>query len=289
MEKHLFKFGGRSWALVIPKAWVEKNRLDEKSIMHVNEYDSGSMVISSKATTLQDAELVITSEISPQVAGRWVDIYYRSGVKRLRVYAKNGAPAQFREIEGVATRLCPGFEVISRSKSEIMLEDFTDMGEVSVEKIINRLRSLIAEELIEIGKEEREEIEKLEGLVNRFFTFGIRCVNIIQGKDSTKNFKILQLLETISDQIYELSAYRKVTKNAELFDRLGKILDLSFKGVRGDKQAIEDAIKIRNLAYKALEKEEIGDLGSYLVREIAKNMIKISEFGLQTSDPKSQF
>ena len=139
----------------------------------------------------------------------------------------------------------------------------------------------MAEELEEIRMESPVEIRKLEDLVNRFFSLGIRYVNMVRGKDQTKYFKIFGLLETISDQLYVLAKSGTAKKNTSLFKMLAEELDLCFKGLAGDHQAIGSAVELKNSAIKAAGKANTTDLEEYLIGEIAKNMAKISELGLE--------
>lgn len=288
MEKHMFKFGGGSWAVILPKRWVEKNGANERSSLNMQEDELGNLLISTKGNGAEEAELVITSGLNPGVAGRWAGLYYRKGVKKLRIYSEDGnAGPQFNGIEEIVTRLCPGFEVISRSKNDMVLEDFTDIKEVSIDKIILRLKSIITEELNEAGTVSGEELGKLEGLVNRFFMLGIRYINVTQSKDAIKNFKLLQLLETISDQIYELSKQGIAPKVKPTFEKLKVEFDSCFKGLAGDGRAIEAAVAARESIYKTLRNTKSSTLGAYLTREISKNMVKVAELGLYVNQKDS--
>lgn len=283
MEKHVFKFGGGSWAVILPKAWIDKNRIDEKSALSVQEDELGNLIFSSKSSGTEKAELVVDSRLSPEVAGRWVDLYYRKGVKTLRVYAEGGAAQQFNNIEETVSRLCPGFEVISRSKNELLLEDFTDIKEVSIEKVILRLKSLISEELSEMGSVRSEEIAKLENLVNRFFRLGIRYINMTQGKNAINNFKLMQLLETISDQLYELAKHGSAQKSKAIFEQLGAELDFCFKALAGDAKALGSVLEARESIYRRIISSKPDALESYLLKEVSKNMVKVAELGLYES------
>ena len=280
MDKHIFKFGGGSWAVVVPKVWVEKNGIDGASNTSMYEDENGNLVISAKGSAAKESELLIDSRLSPEVAGRWVGLYYRYGVKKLTVYSKDeDTEKQFERIQDVVGRLCPGFEVISRSKKAMVLVDFTDIKEVSSEKVMTRMRSLIAEELSEMGRGNGKVIGKLEELVNRIFMLGIRYVNMVQGKDAIKYFKIFQLLETISDQINELSKTSAIKRGRVIFGQLDREFDLCFSGLGGDYKALESAVEARDSVCKMLG--GLGGLEGYLLREISKNMIKVSEFGLE--------
>jgi hypothetical protein len=122
-------------------------------------------------------------------------------------------------------------------------------------------------------------IGKLEELVNRIFNLGIRYVNVVQGKEAVKYFKIFQLLETISDQLCELSKMPAMKRSKGIFEQLGKEFELCFKGFGGDYKSMEQALKVRDSVYKMIGKTSAFE--TYLLTEIAKNMIKISEFGLE--------
>ena len=280
MEKHVFKFGAGSWAVIVPKAWVERNGINSESVMDMREDEVGNIVLSTKVEAVKDAELTLDGELSPGVAARWVGMYYRHGVKKLTVFAQEGtANKQFEHIQDLVTRFCPGFEIVSRAKREMVLEDFTDMKEVSIEKILLRMRSLINEELKEIGQGDKSSVKKLEDLVNRFFVLGIRYVNIVQGTDALKHLKVLQLLETISDQLYLLSENANV-KNKNMFEKLADEFELCFKALDGDYKALESAAAIRENVLRLLSRAKASSLDAYLVAEASKNMVKIAEFAL---------
>jgi phosphate uptake regulator len=282
MQKRIFKFGAGSWAIVVPKPWVDKNKLDGKAQVDVHEDEYGNVVISANAIGPSESEVLIGKSVDAEALGRWVVIFYRQGVKRLKVYSREGgATKQFEAVEEFVDRLCPGFEVSDRSAKVIEFEDLNDMREISTDKLLHRLRSLIAEELEEIGRQDSSEIGKLEGLVNRFFSLGIRYINITQGRDATKNFKIFQLLETVSDQLYLLSKQAGASKNRPIFDQLKGDLQLCFEGLVGDHNAIEKCVKTKDLIIKSAAKTKgVTSLEYYLIGEVAKNIMKVSELGL---------
>ena len=287
MEKHIFKFGAGSWAIVIPKAWVEKNSLEGKGSVDIREDEYGNILLSSEGKAVKrDVELLISSKLAPESVSRMVGMYYRFGVSRLRLIATNGpAKKQFDSVADTVARLCSGFEVIKRSSGEMILEEITDMKEVSLEKIVSRLGSLIFEELKGMGNTDTEEMGKTEELVNRFFMLGIRYLNITQGRDSLRYLKFLQLLETISDQIYEVSKIKATGQTRRIFEQLNTEFGLCLKGQLGDYTSIEAAAEIKEAVLNSVKGARIGALESYLLCEISKNMSKIAELGLNLERP----
>ncbi len=282
MEKHIFKFGGRSWAMVLPKAWVEANGLSAERRLSVYEDDSGNLVVTAGSNANREAELTIDSKVSPEVAGRWAGLYYRSGFKKLTVHSKSdSADKQFQSIQEIAKSFCPGFEVMSRSNKAIVLADFTEIREVTPDKILARLKSVIADELLQMGRGERAGIAYAEESVNRFFTLGVRYANMTEGKSAVKYFDVFQLLELVADEIYELSKRPIAKGNLHVFDELGRELELCLSALEGNYGALESAIEERDNIFRIIAKG-FDRLDVYLITEMVKNMVKVAEFCLGT-------
>ncbi len=281
MEKHVFKFGGNSWAVVLPKAWIERNGVDKGKLLLMNEDDSGNLVVSAGTVANKEAELILDPGVSPEVAGRWAGLYYRAGVKKLNIYANgDNAGSIFKFIQDFIKSYCPGFEVTGRSSKTMIITDFTDIKDAKPEMIFMRIKSIIEEELKFMGAGDMAGIAYSEDTVNRFFTLGLRYVNMVGGRDAVRDFDILQLLEIISDELYEISKGSISKKNLSIFGELGKELELCFSALAGNYNALEAAVANRDKIFKSLP-GRFDRLDAYLLTEITKNMIKIAEFCLE--------
>ncbi len=283
MEKHIFKFGEKSWAIVIPKTWVEQNKVNEKNSVRVYEDYQGNLVVSARSEAEKEAELFLDPEIAPDVAARWAATYYRQGASKLKVYAKDGriGSKQFEAIAKLVDAACPGFEVISKSQKEMVLEDFTDMKRITFETIMSRFKSLIGDELSNMQNGNLKAIAELEGLVNRFFVLGIRYLSLTHGAEELNRFKIFELLETVSDQITVLSGDASISKNHALLEQLEKEFSICFEGLEGNYDAIKRAFEIRDSVKKSSSKLRLDNLQKYLIVEISKNISKVAELGLE--------
>ncbi len=283
MEKHIFKFGEKSWAIVVPKIWVERNRIDEKSIMRLYEDANGNLVVSARSENPKEAELFLDSKIASDAAARLVGMHYRLGTSKLRIYTDGTelGNSQFNAITKLVGASCPGFEVISRSQKEMVLEDFTDVKQVTFETLMSRFKSLIAEEFADMQSGNLKPIADLEDLVNRFFMLGIRYLSLTHGAEELNRFKIFQLLETISDQINVLSKDPSISKNKALFDQLSNEFKICFEGFGGSYDSIKRTFEVKDSFMKSVAKLKLSDLQRYLVVEISKNISKIAEFGLE--------
>ena len=281
MEKHIFKFGSNSAALIIPKKWLDKNGLKFSDTVYVTESESGNLVISPKETAKKESEKVVTSKTKPLFLSRWVGLHYMYGTGKLRVYSADGlTQAQIEGIENEINAECPGFEITSQSGKDMNIEDLTDIKEISLEKVVSRLRSLINQEFAEIGQGDTKTIARLEKLVNRSYMMGVRYVNITQAKDALVYLGVLESLEAISDKLDAISSGFK-TQDPHIFEELTTEFELCFPAMKGDSKAIEKVAELRESMIKRLSHSRLDRIYVKLLIEIANSISSIAEFGLR--------
>jgi hypothetical protein len=289
MEKHIFKFGESSVAMIVPKKWADKNGLKASGTVHVSENELGNLIISAKGSSKMEAEKVVSSRTKPTFIGRWVGLHYQYGVAKLRLYSADGLThAQTEEVERKINGECPGYEITSQSNKDVIIEDFTNMKEVDIGKIVKRLRSLVNQEFREMLEGDPKTIAKIERLVNRFYMLGMRYVNITQAKDDLKYFGILRSLETISDRLDMLSEIKEARKKA-IFEQLGRQFDESFKGLEGDSKAIESLAEGREAVHAQIIRARLDKLSTYLLKDISNNISAIAEYGLKSEGEEKPF
>lgn len=284
MERHIFKFGNSSFAVVLPKEWVSRLDLQKSNSVQIVESRNGDLVLSTGIQKSREVDIPIRAITSPKLVGRWVWLHYIYGANKIRLHSEDGIKrTQVEAIEKEIKIEAPGFEIISQSEKDIIIEDLTNIKEVSLDKIISRIRSLINEEFKEIERGEYQNMERMEELVNRFYALGIRYINIMQAEDSLKSFRILQLLEAISDSLYKLTTFSKHTKMLAI---LQKEFELTFLAFEGDMKAIETIFQIREEVYVSAEKSKMEKLQVRVVKDISTYIAQISEFGLKVSDKR---
>ena len=281
MERSLFKFGESSLALVIPKKWTEKNSLSAKNVIYLSESDGGDLVISPRQRTRSESEIVIDAHNNSIIIGRWVELHYLYGTNKLRIYAPDGIEQpKIEAIESEITRNCPGFVVTSQSSKEIIIEDFMDMKEQSLEKIIGRLKSLVEYEFREILEGDPKNIVGIEEIVNRFYMMGTRYVFVTQPKDALKYFRLLERIEQISDNMEKISIDGK-TKHKKIFYDLKTQFETGFSGFYGNMKAISDTATMRAQIIDKISKSKMDRLDALSIREISNHITNMSEFGLK--------
>ncbi len=281
MERHLFKFGDSSLALVIPKKWTENSGLGPTSLIYITENEGGDLVLASKEHIKKDSEIIVGAGMSSQVVERWVELHYLYGTSKLRLYSADGnIQKRIEYIEENMNKNCPGFVITSQSDKDIIIEDFMDMKEQSIEKIIGRVRSLIGYEFREFTEGNPKSIAGIEDLVNRFYMLGTRYVFITQPKDALKYFRMLERIEEISDNMNRITADPSPAKK-RIIAELKKEFDAGFLGFYGDIKAIERTATLRAEIVNMITKAKLKTFEAFCLYQIADHIANISEFGLR--------
>lgn len=281
MEKHIFKFGESSLAIIVPKRWVDKHGVKASDTIRLEELENGDLVMSAGAEKAHEVEKAIYRSLNPALLARWVGLHYMYGTTKLRLYSKDGfTQDQLDRITDKINNECHGFEITSESNNDVVIEDFTNIKEMDLDKITNRIRSLIEQEFREIKEGNPKTVGKIEKLVNRFYMLGVRYVNVTQARDSLRYLLILELLEGIADNINGLS----IRAERAVFEDLHNQFTLSFKGLGGDPRAIEKVAELRGTIKSRISRSKQDRLDEHLLKEIADYSTRISEFGLKTEN-----
>jgi antitoxin component of MazEF toxin-antitoxin module len=279
MEKRIFKFGNSSLALIVPKKWAVKHSLGPSSVVYVSEGNGGELVVSASGVKSRKAERKIDAGLNPVVLTRWIGLNYLYGTGTLRIYSESGfAPQQLDMIDQKLGDDCMGFELTSQSTNELVIEDFTDIKEMSLEKVILRLKFLMQQEFREISSGNTKTIKKIEGRVNRFYMLGVRYLNIMQPADYFRAINVLNMLELISDGITE-AVSEPEKGDVEVFRMLEKQFALCFDALGGNEEAIAKTADFRAEIKKAIKKSKSGLLHTRLLADISNRITDISEYG----------
>ncbi|MDE1762305.1 MAG: hypothetical protein KGH78_03890 [Candidatus Micrarchaeota archaeon] len=280
MEKHIFKFGTGSLAIIVPKKWADKNGITEKKSVQMRENESGELVLSTKEVAPRMVERIVGPKMAGRLIGRWVGMHYMYGFSKIRLYSKNGfSQDQQDEIDKMILD-CPGFEITSQSNSDIIIEDFTSIKDVELDKVMSRLRSLINQEFMESLQGNYKTIKKIEKLVNRFYMLGVRYVNITQAKDALKYLEALQQLEYISDRLEIVSTSLK-GRGHDILKELETQFHFTFEGFYGNIEAIEKVAELRRSARAKIKRFKGDRLEIYLLEQLSNSISSIAEFGLR--------
>jgi phosphate uptake regulator len=282
MEKRVFKFGKTSFAIILPKKWIDKSNLKLDEPLFVSENERGDLVISLSERSKKEFEIKIDSKFNPILIGRWVGKLYLYGLNKIKILSENHfTEEQIKEIEDEIKNECSGFEITHQTNNEIYIEDFTDLKEISIDKIISRLKYLIKQQFEEAKKNDVRTVRKIEFLVDRFERIGKRYLNIVEPKDTLKYFTVLSYLEDISDDIFLIVNNFKV--DSKTFEELSKAFDICFDGLEGNFENIQKNSEIRKKIYITMKKSK-DKLLAHLIEKISDRITQISEFGLKKEE-----
>ena len=281
MEKNVFKFGESSIAFILPKKWADKEGLKPKGSVIITEGKDGTLIISTRHIKINNAERMVDANLNPLFITRWIGLHYMYGTTQLILHAKEKfTQKQLEAIEDKLNNDCAGFEIIEQSEKKLCIEDFTNIKEVELKKIYSRIKFMIDQEFKEILENKIFMLERLEKQVNRFYTLGIRYVNIIQPSNFLGHISVLNLLEQISDYILEIDTSIYI-KNNKIVKMIYEQFILSFDAFDGDEDAIIKVGQMRLEIGKQIKLARIDRFYGRLLLNISDNIAGIGEYGFK--------
>lgn len=285
MEKNILKFGKSSAVIILPKKWLDKKRLKTSDPVFITENSTGDLVISAKELGKTSFTTIIDRQTDPDIVARFAYFYYMRGVSKLIIHSRD--TITYHQIEQVRKTInyeCPGFEMIAQSDKEIILEDLTDLKEMDINKVISRLRSLVGQQLTEIKNGQVANVKGLEELADRFYSLGIRYVNVAQPNETTKYYRSIILLESISDNL-PIVAQILAKGNSAIINTLIKMFELSKEAFEGNRSSLLQIETLKKEITASVESSKLEANYKQALKSIARQLTQIGEFGLLLEDP----
>lgn len=279
MEKRLFKFGKNSLAIVIPKKWADQKSLLNGSVVYLDENDQGNIVLSSLLTPKKEEEEQI-QDLSQIIISRLIGFHYLAGTTKLRLYFKKDlSKNEAQKIQEEVSKRYIGFEIVRKSTRELLIEDVGSSREISIEKTISRIHYVILEEFETLILNKNSDIESAEEIVDRFYLFGTRLLNILKPLDYYSNTRVLQMLELVSDMLVLLSM--DMPKNySVLLGEVKKQFELSMKALDGKDENIFEAINFGDKMAKSLKARKLNSYQHMLFSDMVWSIVAIAETGI---------
>ncbi len=313
MEKTPFKFGRSSFAMVIPKAWAEKNGLQRKNLLYVNEDDSGNLVVSTKQGGKAEFEEVVTKETYTFI-WRLIGFHYMYGTTRLRIYSKDGFSAgQVRAIEENVHRYYMGFEITSQSINDFVIEDMSNIKDTSIDKITVKIAFLISEMFKELLSEAYERsgkrdllhrgakiggvdvahaeagsmktgasyssIDGIEELVNRYYLLGIRYLNMLKPGNIYLYLRALELMEDAADILVRFSKI-DFGQARGVLESDQRLFETSAAAMKGDRKKIDEVFKMTEAISKEMRRVKVQEHIFEMLYDLTWSIAVIAEAGL---------
>ena len=277
-QRKLIKLGNSSFAIALPKGWIDKSGLKKGDNIFLEENSNGEIIVLPSPKEKNNKKITLNVEnkdfdsIKKEIRATYIrgyDIVKLEGVKEKAV--KN-------DIKNILNNFL-SFELVEGKDDSLVAKDFFNIEEASYTNFIRRMDNNIRE-IFDISLEEfrkdkvtpskLKEVENIDKDVNKFyflcsrvFLKGIDNPSILtslkmNGMELFNNWWFAYNLEALSDYIkYFLKNYQKIEKKEirdkilrlflEIRDSYLKCMDSFYKeDVSNALQAIEITEKLKN-------------------------------------------
>ncbi|MBD3259023.1 hypothetical protein GF371_00145 [Candidatus Woesearchaeota archaeon] len=244
--RKLIKFGKNSFVLTVPKNWIDKNNLNSKQPVFVEE-NSNDLIISTEQKKDKEEKKIII----------YVDGKSSNTIEReiIAAYINNYNMMEFRgkELKKTAKQISDflnnlmSFEIMEQTNIKLLVKDFLNFRDISVSDMIRRvdriIRVMLEDSLLSFKEDNIEslnlrdiDINRFCYLIHRLVRGGLKNPNIakILNHKPTQllsTFMLAQHLEKIGDNskriAREISLLKKKKDNkqkekgiTELFQRI---------------------------------------------------------------------
>ena len=189
--RKLMAFGNSSYIVSLPKAWVQKNRLNKGDMLLI-EQKPNELIVSSRdqserrkinrVTVNPDGKTL--EEFKTEITSLYVNNYDIIAV--INVKDPNQVKAIFRNLAGM--------EIIEETVTKIVAKDLLDVQEVSLDNVIRRIDLMARSMLTDSAQLDLKNCDSVVGRdveVNRLSLLGFRTA-----RAATDNPRLLKLFDT---------------------------------------------------------------------------------------------
>lgn len=288
--RKLQKTGGSSLTITLPKKWIQKNSLEDKSLLKITSPTPNTLILQPTPLSKKPHKLTLKiQEMPAQRVLREIIALYLTGADEITVQSKRLSPEDRTNIRAVSNFLI-GFEIIDESAEKIVLRNIFDPSKFPIPKNIEKmflttismfddaLKALIENDKV-LAKDiiERDfEIDKLHLIIMRqrhSFT-----QNNISQEEIGLSLSDLHYYEDVSTQLERIADHAvKIAKVVETMNKKTLQLSSSFSEIV---ENITLYLKKSNNMVKTLDKNlahEILDLTPNLKNPLHSKKISDKE------------
>jgi phosphate uptake regulator len=231
--------GGSSLTVTLPKAWVDKARLQPGDVVGCTEQPDGTLLINAHAKGARDLQryVVDISEGDSEYVFRKIIAAYLMGYDAIVVSSKRGLSTGARTAVRNAVKRIIGIEITEEEASSITLQDFLDPREFHMDKALRRMSILTQAmqdeafgtllepraDAIQSVEDRDNEVDRLYWLVNKQYHAMLRDVTYAAKMEMSAsqalNFLLVaRLMERTADHADRIAAQAMLvdrTKAAE--------------------------------------------------------------------------
>jgi len=230
-QRKLIKLGNSSFAIALPKDWVNKSGLKKGDEIFIEQNPGGELNISSKFKKInggKEKEIDLSKISDEEVIKREISTAYVQDFNKINILGVEDR--EKKEIVKKYTNYLIGLEILEDNKDNLVIKDFFDLNEVDIKNFVRRIDNNIRSMLDELGKgiekgkisqrqfleihEADDDINKFYLLVNKLLIKGINNPSVLNllKVDSLSLFNhwwINYNLEHIGDEIKRIARFLK--------------------------------------------------------------------------------
>lgn len=292
-QRKLIKLGNSSFAIALPKEWIDKSGLKKGDNIFVERNNNGELIISSNFKKVGDEKVIDINILDKDEIAirREIRAAYVNGYNVFNLLT--GENTNKNEVKNILNELL-SVEIVTSNEGKIVAKDFFNLEEANIKNFIRRMDNNIREMLEVISSSIKKgsitspqcsEIENIDKDVNKFYLLSSRV--FIKGIDnpsllnSLKTTPILLFnnwwfsfnLEAIGDEVKRMA---KIIKNMKIgkdeMEKVVQVINLAVDNYTKCMEAFykedcslaeniaDDVIKIGNKIEKLIKEEKAMDV-----------------------------
>ena len=247
-QRKLIKLGNSSFAIALPKSWVDKAGLKKGDNIFIEENGNGELIIQPSAKEIngeRGIEINVQNKDIPTLR-REITAGYIKGYNYFNIKGERN-----RETNAVIRRIISGLlglEIIKHDSKEIIAKDLFNMEEINIDNFIRRIDNNVREMFIILMeacekekiskahlsdlKEADADINKFQFLISRILAIGVDNPSILiklktESISLINNWWLAFNLEHIGDEIKSLAEILETKKpeHKKECERFPKLLE----------------------------------------------------------------
>ena len=267
--RKIIKFGNSSHILSIPNEWLKKNKLKKGDLIYISENGNNELVLSPQLKDENhESEITIHDNKDIEELHRKIVSSYIAGYNVLNIKLKNS-----ENIEVIKNFLdsLMAFEIMEQSPDEIKAKDLLNIKEISIEKIMRRIdtiiRSMMEDAKLSHKINNYETIYKRDFDINKLTFLSYRTIKKcleypkiaefvgIKYNKLIEEWLLVFYLEKIADEVKRISRYLTRIKNNS--ERIKEVI-MVYSEVKDDFSKCMNAYYKKDIAaaHEILDKKE---------------------------------
>jgi phosphate uptake regulator len=224
--------GNTSYSVSLPKAWIEKNKLDKQHHVYISETGNNELVVRLQQNKEEQTRSITISLDSVENVAQFVVFCYAKNINTIRLTSKAVNYEQAKEVRAVI-RYLEGYEITSDTEKEIEISFVFNDVNITVKKLMQRILYLLKTQVTALEKKELQTLEETEYAIDRLYHLSKRVLfaclhnhamreanDIVNEEDLFYLKDIMNRLEGFGDKLYDLKDAEYTAHDLETCTRL---------------------------------------------------------------------